>query len=76
MDDRTKPGDAGTASEPALTQKNSATVKGEESLAEGAAERIETSTHARDGAIPSSYGSHGGTAPQADEGSGENGSEE
>ena len=60
MDDRTNSGDPGTASEPSLTQKNSATVKGEESLA----------------AIPSSYGSHGGTAPQADEGSGENGSEE
>jgi hypothetical protein len=76
MDDRTNPGESGTADEPSLTQKNSATVKGEETLADSGAEQVETSTHPRGGAIPSSYGSHGGTAPQADEGSGENGSED
>jgi hypothetical protein len=75
MDDRTNSGGGGTADEPGLTEKNSATVKGEETLAETSTERIETSTHPRGGAIPSSYGSHGGMAPQADEGSGENGSE-
>ncbi len=76
MDDRTNSGGGGTAGEPGLTQKNSATVKGEETLADAAAEQVETSTHPRGGAVPSSYGSHGGTAPQADEGSGENGSED
>jgi 2-haloacid dehalogenase len=61
MDERTNKDTAGTAAEPELTQKNSATVKGEETLA----------SDARTGAVPSSYGSHGGIAPQADEGSGE-----
>jgi 2-haloacid dehalogenase len=76
MDDRTNSGEAGTAEEPGLTQKNSATVKGEETLADAGTEQVETSSRPRDGAIPSSYGSHGGVAPQADESSGANGSEE
>ena len=75
MDDRTNSGESGTAEEPDLTQKNSATVKGEETLADAGTEQVETSSRPRDGAIPSSYGSHGGVAPQADESSGENGAE-
>ena len=52
---------SGATSEPELTLRNSATVQGEEHLA---------------GTTPAAYGSHGGTAPQADEGSGETGEDD
>ncbi|GAC1580504.1 MAG: hypothetical protein NVS3B7_15100 [Candidatus Elarobacter sp.] len=55
-----EPGTTTPDEEPGLTQKNSATVTGEETLVEP---------------IPTSYGPGGSTAPQADESSGENGTQ-
>ena len=76
MNDRTTSGGSGAADEPGLTQRNSATVKGEEKLTDGQTDRILTDNgNLLRGAPPSAYGSHGGTAPQADEGSGANGSD-
>ena len=62
-DEGTRGGDADGTAEPALTQKNSETVRGEEALSEGGAAEgnvEETSTHTKLGAIPSSYGAPGG----------------
>jgi hypothetical protein len=58
----------GTENEPSLTQKNSETVKGEETLADRGAAQGEvegTSTRTKIGAIPSSYGAPGGLSEQA-----------
>lgn len=66
------------AEEPALTQKNSQTVIGEDALAadggsaeSGAAGEASTSTRTRIGAIPSSYGAAGGTTDAYEEGAGQ-----
>ena len=74
--DRTSAGGDAATSEPALTQKNSQTVIGEDTLAGdgGAVESNldrETSTRTRSGAIPSSYGAAGGTTDAYEEGAGE-----
>jgi hypothetical protein len=69
MNDRTDSGN--TTDEPALTQQNSDTVRGETTLADqGTAESNldESSTRTRSGAIPSSYGAAGGTTDATEEG--------
>lgn len=62
----------GATGEPALTQRNSETVRGETNLADqGPAESNlddQTSTRTRSGAIPSSYGAAGGTTDATEEG--------
>ena len=76
-DERSGDRDTGAAEEPALTQKNSATVRGEETLADtGTVESNQvgdTSTHTKLGTIPSSYGAAGGTTDAYEEGAGEHG---
>ena len=67
--DRDDSGDQDANDGLALTEKNSATIRAEEEVAERGT--VETSTRVRSGAIPSSYGARGGFAPQADEGSGD-----
>ena len=70
MNDRTDPGQTAN-DEPALTERNTETVRGETTLAdEGSAESNldESSTRTRSGAIPSSYGASGGTADATEEG--------
>jgi hypothetical protein len=70
MNDRTESGQTAN-DEPALTQQNSETVRGETTLAdEGTAESNldESSTRTRSGAIPSSYGAAGGTTDATEEG--------
>jgi hypothetical protein len=69
MNDRTD--SRNTTDEPALTQRNSETVRGETTLAdEGTAESNldESSTRTRGGAIPTSYGAAGGTTDATEEG--------
>ena len=73
-DDRTNAGGEAAAGEPALTQKNSATVQGEAILADaGTAEDLggDTSTRANAGAMPPSYGAAGGTTDAYEESAGE-----
>jgi hypothetical protein len=71
-DDRTDAGSQGTSDEPALTEKNSRTIRGEEVLEKGG--RVEsnldreTSTRTKSGVIPSSYGAAGGTTDATEEG--------
>jgi hypothetical protein len=71
MNDRTNSGDPNT-DEPALTERNSETVRGETTLADdGTAESNldrGTSTRTGLGAIPSSYGAAGGTTDATEEG--------
>ena len=67
--DRVNSSDQDANEEPALTERNSQTIRAEEDLVERGT--VETSTRVRSGAIPSSYGARGGVAPQADEGSGD-----
>ncbi|MBV8368695.1 MAG: hypothetical protein JO036_07120 [Candidatus Eremiobacteraeota bacterium] len=75
-EDGTNARETGTADEPALTEKNSRTVLGEETLADESVE-VEsnrpgaTSTHTKVGAIPASYGAAGGTTDAYEEGAGE-----
>lgn len=62
--------------EPALTQKNSQTIIGEDTLASDGTTAesnldTETSTRTRSGAIPSSYGASGGTTDAYEEGAGQ-----
>ena len=69
-DDTTNSAD-NTTDEPALTQRNTETVRGETTLAdEGDTESNldESSTHTKSGAIPSSYGAAGGTTDATEEG--------
>ena len=72
-DDRTNGAGRSAGDEPALTEKNTRTIRGEEIL-EDSASRVEsnldaqTSTRTKLGAIPSSYGSAGGTADATEEG--------
>lgn len=72
MNDNGTNSDDGATDEPALTQRNSETVRGETNLAgEGTAESNlddQTSTRTRSGAIPSSYGAAGGTTDATEEG--------
>ncbi|MDB5071994.1 MAG: hypothetical protein JWM87_3105 [Candidatus Eremiobacteraeota bacterium] len=73
-DDRTNAGGQAATGEPALTQKNSATVRGEEILADsGTAEDLsgETTTRTKTGAMPPSYGAAGGTTDAYEESAGE-----
>ncbi|HYW52829.1 MAG TPA: hypothetical protein VFF00_08190 [Candidatus Elarobacter sp.] len=70
MNDRTDPGETAT-DEPALTQQNSETIRGETTLADGGTAESnvdESSTRTRSGAIPSSYGAAGGTTDATEEG--------
>ncbi len=63
MNENRTGGDADGTAEPSLTQKNSETVRGEETLADdGTAETNveDTSTRTKLGAVPSSYGAPGG----------------
>ncbi|HZO94576.1 MAG TPA: hypothetical protein VFB22_12545 [Candidatus Baltobacteraceae bacterium] len=61
MDEANDAAGTGTSPEPELTQKNTETVRGEESLAQsGTGDAESTSTHTKVGAIPSSYGAPGG----------------
>jgi len=71
MNDKQTRSDQGMTQEPALTQRNSETVRGETTLAddttsEGNVE--ETSTRTKSGAIPASYGAAGGTTDATEEG--------
>jgi hypothetical protein len=79
-DDRTNARETGANDEPALTEKNSLTVLGEDLLADEAVDvesklTGEASTHTKLGAIPSSYGAAGGTTDAYEEGAGEHGRE-
>jgi hypothetical protein len=63
--------DQGTADEPALTQRNTETVRGETTLAdESIADLVidEGSTRVNLGVVPSSYGAAGGTTDATEEG--------
>jgi hypothetical protein len=70
MNDQQKNSDQGTTGEPALTQRNSETVRGETTLADDSASESleETSTRTKSGAIPASYGAAGGTTDATEEG--------
>jgi hypothetical protein len=71
MDENTTNSSRGTTDEPALTQRNTETVRGETELAdESTAESNldESSTRTKSGAIPSSYGAAGGTTDATEEG--------
>jgi|GEM_PF-6677058 len=57
MDERK---DGGASGEPELTEKNTETVRGEETLAQRGPDAEATSTHPKIGAVPSSYGAPGG----------------
>lgn len=71
-DDRTNAGGDTANDEPALTQKNTETVRGEATLAKGESTESnlsgETSTRTKLGAVPSSYGAAGGTTDATEEG--------
>lgn len=70
-DDRTTDSDQGTTDEPALTQRNTETIRGETTLADEGPEESEldeSSTRTKSGAIPSSYGAAGGTTDATEEG--------
>ena len=65
------------ADEPALTEKNTETIRGEEQLADegaGTESNVETSARTRSTVVPSSYGAAGGTTDAYEEGAGESGS--
>ena len=71
--DRTNAGQTGASDEPGLTEKNSRTVLGEETLADESVEveskrTGDTSTHTKLGVIPASYGAAGGTTDAYEEG--------
>lgn len=71
MNDKQTNSGEGATDEPALTQRNTETVRGETSLADdGIAELLidETSTRMNLGVIPSSYGAAGGTTDATEEG--------
>ncbi len=71
MDQNTTNSGQGTTDEPALTQRNTETVRGETALAdESTAESNldESSTRTKSGAVPSSYGAAGGTTDATEEG--------
>jgi hypothetical protein len=82
-DDRTSTSGEAAAAEPALTEKNSETVREETTLADEGGTTAdegrttapnlsgETSTRTKSGAIPSSYGAAGGTTDAYEEGAGE-----
>jgi hypothetical protein len=70
-DDTTTGSDQGTTDEPALTQRNTETIRGETTLAEENTEESnlgESSTRTKSGVIPSSYGAAGGTTDATEEG--------
>ena len=64
--DRTDPGE-GATDEPALTQRNTETIRGEETLADEVSELTMDRTSTRT-VIPSSYGAAGGTTDATEEG--------
>ncbi len=72
MNDRTNGGGQGTTDEPALTETNARTIRGEEQLGTqktSVESNVDgTSTRTRSGAIPSSYGAAGGTTDATEEG--------
>jgi hypothetical protein len=73
-DDRTNAGGEAATGEPALTQKNSATIRGEEILADsGTAGDLagETGTRTTTGSMPPSYGAAGDTTDAYEESAGE-----
>ena len=70
-DDTTNDSGQGTTDEPALTQRNTETIRGETTLAGDGTEESnagESSTRTKTGAIPSSYGAAGGTTDATEEG--------
>ena len=69
-DDRTNGAAQGANDEPGLTQTNSRTIRGEETLENGGTveSNVETSTRTKSGAVPSSYGAAGGTVDATEEG--------
>jgi len=69
MNNRTNP-DEGALDEPALTQKNSATILEEDQITDSGASSLErqTSERAKVRVIPSSYGAAGGTTDATEEG--------
>ncbi|HEY0614129.1 MAG TPA: hypothetical protein VGC96_05795 [Candidatus Elarobacter sp.] len=71
MNNRTNP-DEGATDEPALTERNTETIRGEETLADETTSEsnVDTATAARTGlgAVPSSYGAAGGTTDATEEG--------
>jgi len=72
MNDRTDGNGQKANDEPALTETNSRTIRGEEEL-EATATHVEsnvedTSTRTKLGVIPSSYGAAGGTTDATEEG--------
>ena len=63
--------DQGTTDEPALTQRNTETVRGETTLADESITELlidEGSTRTNLGVVPSSYGAAGGTTDATEEG--------
>ncbi|HEY0396412.1 MAG TPA: hypothetical protein VGD01_18190 [Candidatus Elarobacter sp.] len=69
MNDRTN-SDEGATDEPALTQRNTETIRGEETLVgEGSTEsNLGGDSGTRPRAVPSSYGAAGGTTDATEEG--------
>ena len=71
MNDRTNGDGQGTTDEPALTETNSRTIRGEEQLGAQSTtveSNVETSTRTKLGVIPSSYGAAGSTIDATEEG--------